>query len=143
MNLDELKKQAKEDLAITEHENMDQESYKNQLIKPKWLEYKTNYEQLLIMRKTDHQKMWREKWEYYGGKADAKVYAAKPFDIKVLKNDLQMYIQSDDEILELQNKISYYESIIKYIDGVIKSIDNRGWDIRNATDWKKFEAGMV
>ena len=143
MNLDELKKQAKEDLAITEHENMDQESYKNQLIKPKWLEYKTNYEQLLIMRKTDHQKMWREKWEYYGGKADAKVYAAKPFDIKVLKNDLQMYIQSDDEILELQNKISYYESIIKYIEGIIKSIDNRQCDIRNSQDWKKFEAGML
>ena len=143
MNLDELKKQAKEDLAITEHENMDQESYINQLIKPKWLEYKTNYEQLLIMRKTDHQKMWREKWEYYGGKADAKVYAAKPFDIKVLKNDLQMYIQSDDEILELQNKISYYESIIKYIEGIIKSIDNRQWDIRNSQDWKKFEAGML
>ena len=143
MNLDELKKQAKEDLAITEHENMDQESYKNQLIKPKWLEYKTNYEQLLIMRKTDHQKMWREKWEYYGGKADAKVYAAKPCDIKVLKNDLQMYIQSDDEILELQNKISYYESIIKYIEGIIKSIDNRQWDIRNSQDWKKFEAGML
>ena len=143
MNLDELKKQAKEYLAITEHENMDQESYKNQLIKPKWLEYKTNYEQLLIMRKTDHQKMWREKWEYYGGKADAKVYAAKPFDIKVLKNDLQMYIQSDDEILELQNKISYYESIIKYIEGIIKSIDNRQWDIRNSQDWKKFEAGML
>jgi len=143
MNLDELKKQAKEDLAITEHENMDQESYKNQLIKPKWLEYKTNYEQLLIMRKTDHQKMWREKWEYYGGKADAKVYAAKPFDIKVLKNDLQMYIQSDDEILELQNKISYYESVIKYIEGIIKSIDNRQWDIRNSQDWKKFEAGML
>lgn len=143
MNLDELKKQAKQDLAITEHENMDQESYKNQLIKPKWLEYKTNYEQLLIMRKTDHQKMWREKWEYYGGKADAKVYAAKPFDIKVLKNDLQMYIQSDDEILELQNKISYYESVIKYIEGIIKSIDNRQWDIRNSQDWKKFEAGML
>ena len=73
----------------------------------------------------------------------AKVYAAKPFDIKVLKNDLQMYIQSDDEILELQNKISYYESIIKYIEGIIKSIDNRQWDIRNSQDWKKFEAGML
>ena len=24
---------------------------------------------------------------------------------------------------------------------VIKSIDNRGWDIRNAQDWKKFLAG--
>ena len=95
------------------------------------------------MSRADHQKLWREKWEYYGGKADAKVYAAKPFDIKVLKTDLQMYIQSDDDILELQSKISYYESIVKYIDGVIRSIDNRGWDIRNAQDWKKFEAGMI
>jgi hypothetical protein len=24
---------------------------------------------------------------------------------------------------------------------VIKSIDSRGWDIRNAQDWKKFVAG--
>ena len=143
MTLEELQKEAREDLAIMDQEKLDQESYKNQNIKPKWLEYRTRYDQLLIMSKTKHQKIWRDKWEYYGGKADAKVYAAKPFDIKVLKTDLTMYIQSDDEILELQNKISYYESIIKYIDGVIKSIDNRGWDIRNAQDWKKFEAGMI
>ena len=143
MTLEELQKEAREDLAILDQEKLDQESYKNQNIKPKWLEYRTRYDQLLIMRRSDHQRLWREKWEYYGGKADAKVYAAKPFDIKVLKTDLQMYIQSDDDILELQSKISYYESIVKYIDGVIKSIDNRGWDIRNATDWKKFEAGMM
>lgn len=143
MTLEELQKEAREDLAIVDQEKLDQESYKNQNIKPKWLEYRTRYDQLLIMRRSDHQRLWREKWEYYGGKADAKVYAAKPFDIKVLKTDLQMYIQSDDDILELQSKISYYESIVKYIDGVIKSIDNRGWDIRNATDWKKFEAGMM
>ena len=143
MKLEELQHEAREDLAIKDQERLDQESFKNQNIKPKWLEYRSRYDQLLIMSKTNHQRMWRQKWEYYGGKADAKVYAAKPFDIKVLKTDLTMYIQSDDEILELQNKISYYESIIKYIDGVVKSIDNRGWDIRNAQDWKKFEAGMI
>ena len=123
MTLEELQKEAREDLAIVDQEKLDQESYKNQNIKPKWLEYRTRYDQLLIMRRSDHQRLWREKWEYYGGKADAKVYAAKPFDIKVLKTDLQMYIQSDDDILELQSKISYYESIVKYIDGVIRSID--------------------
>ena len=143
MKLEELQYEAREDLAIKDQERLDQESFKNQNIKPKWLEYRSRYDQLLIMSKTNHQRMWRQKWEYYGGKADAKVYAAKPFDIKVLKTDLTMYIQSDDEILELQNKISYYESIIKYIDGGVKSIDNRGWDIRNAQDWKKFEAGMI
>ena len=143
MKLEELQSEAKEDLQIIDQERLDQESYKNQNIKPKWLQYRTKYDQLLIISKADHQRMYREKWEYYGGKADAKVYAAKPFDLKILKTDLQMYINSDEDILNLQGKIAYYESIIKYIDGVIKSIDNRGWDIRNATEWKKFEAGMV
>ena len=143
MKLEELQNEARNDLAIVNQERLDQESYKNQNIKPKWLEYKTKYDQLLIIAKADHQRMYRQKWEYYGGKADAKVYAAKPFDLKVLKTDLQMYINSDEDILNLQGKIAYYESIVKYIEGIIKSIDNRGWDIRNATDWKKFEAGMI
>ena len=143
MTLEELQKEAREDLVILDQERLDQESYKNQNIKPKWLEYRTKYDQLLIMSKANHQKMYREKWEYYGGKSDAKVYVAKPFDLRVLKTDLQMYINSDEEILALQGKISYYESIIKYIDGVIKSIDNRGWDIKHAISWKQFEAGMM
>tara|TARA_B100000508_G_C11355038_1_gene225962 strand:+ start:211 stop:642 length:432 start_codon:yes stop_codon:yes gene_type:complete len=143
MKLQELQVEAKNDLQIVDQEKLDQESYKNQNIKPKWLGYRTEFDQLLIIAKANHQRMYREKWEYYGGKADAKVYAAKPFDLKVLKTDLQMYINSDEDILNIQGKIAYYESIVKYIDGVIKSIDNRGWDIRNATDWKKFEAGMI
>ena len=141
--LNELQEEAKSDLAITRLENLDQESYKNQNIKPKWLEYRSRFELLKTQASIKHTKLYREKWEYYGGKSDAKVYAAKPFDIKVLKNDLQMYINADDDIIELQAKITYYEVIIKYIDGIIKSIDNRGWDIRNAQDWKKFEAGML
>lgn len=140
---DELKSEAREDLAIVRLENLDQESYKNQNIKPKWLEYKSRFELLKTQTHIKYTKLYREKWEYYGGKSDAKVYAAKPFDIKVLKNDLQMYINADDDIIELQAKIAYYEVIIKYIDGIINSIDKRGWDIRNAQDWKKFEAGML
>ena len=143
MNLDELKLIAEKDLPVTNDEHIDQESYKNQVIKQKWLDFKSDFELMLIKARTDHQQLYREKWEYYGGKADAKVYAAKPFDIKVMKTDLQMYVQSDEDILRLQNKIGYYETCVDYCKGVIKSIDNRVWDIRNATDWKKFEAGMI
>ena len=32
---------------------------------------------------------------------------------------------------------------IELSDGVLKSIASRGWDIKNAIEWKKFEAGMV
>ena len=143
MKLEELQIEAKQDLHIKDQERLDQESYKNQNIKAKWLEYRTRYDQLLIMAKANHQKMYRQKWEYYGGKSDAKVYVAKPFDLKVLKNDLAMYITSDEEVIALADKIGYLEIVIKYLEGVIKSIDNRGWDIKNAIEWKKFEAGMI
>ena len=50
---------------------------------------------------------------------------------------------SDEEIIQLSDKISYLEYTIKYCEGIIKSIDNRGWDTKNAIEWKKFEAGMI
>ena len=143
MNLEELKKEAYKDLPITDQEHLDQESFRNQEIKSKWLDYKTRFELLLVKNKGDYQKLYRAKWEYYGGKSDAKVYVAKPFDLKVLKTDLTMYITSDDEVIELGAKIEYLKTVIKFTEGVIKSIDNRGWDVSHAIAWKKFEAGML
>ena len=143
MNLDELKKEAYEDLPITKEEHLDQEAFKNQELKAKWLDYKSRFELLLVRNKGEYQRLYRDKWEYYGGKADAKVYVTKPFDLKVLKSDLAMYISSDEEIIQLSYKISYLEYTIKYCEGIIKSIDNRGWDTKNAIEWKKFEAGMI
>ena len=143
MNLDELKKEAYEDLPITKEEHLAQEAFKNQELKAKWLDYKSRFELLLVRNKGEYQRLYRDKWEYYGGKADAKVYVAKPFDLKVLKSDLAMYISSDEEIIQLSDKISYLEYTIKYCEGIIKSIDNRGWDTKNAIEWKKFEAGMI
>ena len=143
MNLDQLKDESRKDLIIENQEQLGSESLKNQKIKIKYLEQRSRFQLLLQKANGDYQRIYREKWEYYGGKSDVKVYVAKPFDLKVLKNDLSMYITSDDEIIALMDKIGYLETVIKYLEGVIKSIDNRGWDIRNATDWKKFEAGMI
>lgn len=143
MNLEQLKKESYEDLPITKQEHLDQEAFKNQELKAKWLDYKSRFELLLTKSKGDYQRMYREKWEYYGGKADAKVYVAKPFDLKVLKGDLAMYISSDEDVIQLSDKISYLEYTVKFCEGVIRSIDNRGWDTKNAIEWKKFEAGMM
>ena len=111
MTLDELKLQVKKDLEVDD-ETLDKESYKNQELYAKYLDHKTNFELLLYKAKGDYKILFKDKWEYYGGKADAKVYAAKPFDLKVLKNDLQMYINSDDDIIEVEKKIVYYLSLI-------------------------------
>ena len=142
MTLDELKAQVLLDLSV-DNEHLDTESLKNQEIKAKYLDYKTRYELLLFKAKGDYKRLYREKWEYYGGKSDAKIYISKPFDLKVLKTDLSVYITSDDEVIDAENKIGYLETVVDYIKGVIKSVDNRGWDIKNSIEWKKFEAGMT
>jgi len=142
MTLDELKLQVQRDLKV-DNEHLDTESLKNQEIKANYLDHKSRYELLLYKAKGDYKRLYREKWEYYGGKADAKIYATKPFDLKVLKTDLAVYITSDEEIINAENKVGYLETIVDYIKGVIKSVDNRGWDIKNAIEWKKFEAGVT
>ena len=142
MNLDELKLQVEKDLKVDD-EHLDTESLKNQEIKAKYLDVKSKYELLLFKAKGEYKRIYRDKWEYYGGKADAKVYVSKPFDIKVLKTDLSVYITSDEEVIDAENKIGYLETVVDYIKGVIKSVDNRGWDIKNAIEWKKFEAGVT
>ena len=142
MNLEELKLQVSQDLRVDD-EHLDTESLKNQEIKATYLDHKSKFELLLFKAKGDYKRLYREKWEYYGGKADAKIYATKPFDLKVLKTDLGVYISADEEIIDAENKIGYLETVVDYIKGVIKSIDNRGWDIKNAIEWKKFEAGVT
>ena len=142
MTLDELKLQVSQDLKVDD-EHLDTESLKNQEIKAKYLDAKSKFELLLYRAKGDYKKLYREKWEYYGGKSDAKIYETKPFDLKVLKSDLSIYIESDEEIITIENKIVYLETVIKYLDGVLKSIAGRGWDIKNAIQWKNFEAGLM
>ncbi len=142
MTLDELKQIVYKELPVNK-DHLDTESLRNQELYAKFIDYKTNFDFLLAKAKGEYKVLYKDKWEYYGGKADAKIYVTKPFDLKVLKNDLHIYIESDKEIIDAENKIIYLETTTKYIDYVLKSIQSRGWDIKNAIEWKKFEAGMV
>ena len=141
MTLDELKIMVAEDLRVND-ERLDTESLKNQELYTKYLDHKSRFELLLYKAKGDYKILFKDKWEYYGGKADAKVYATKPFDLKVLKTDLSIYIESDEDIIQIEHKIVYLETVIKYIDGVLKSIQSRGWDIKNAIAFRQWEHGM-
>ena len=77
MTLDELKEEVNSALKVND-ERLDTEALKNQELYAKYLDHKSRFELLLHKAKGDYKKMYREKWEYYGGKADAKVYVTKP-----------------------------------------------------------------
>ena len=142
MTLDELKLQVKNDMEVDD-ETIDKEAYKNQELYAKYLDHKTNFELLLYRAKGDYKVLYREKWEYYGGKADAKVYATKPFDLKVLKADVHIYMDSDDELQKADQKAAYLKQVVNYLEQVLRRINNRTFLIKNAIEWKKFTSGAI
>ena len=85
--------------------------------------------------------MFRLKWEYYTGKAPTDIYANKPFDLKVLKADVGIYMEADGELQQIGQKIEYQQQIVNYLEKILREINNRNWTIRNTIEWKKFIHG--
>ena len=142
MTLDELKLQVKKDLEVDD-ETLDKESYKNQELYAKYLDHKTNFELLLYKAKGDYKILFRDKWEYYTGKADPAVYQLKPFNLKIMRSDVDKYIESDEEWIKANQKVKYLETIVDFLDRTIRQISNRTFTIKNAIDWRKFTSGAI
>ena len=142
MLLDELKSMVQQDLEIDKTE-LDAEALRTPQLHNKWMKFHNQYTNLLKKAEQDLARLTREKWEYYTGKADPSVYQAKPFNIKLLKQDVDKYLKSDDEIIKLEQKVTYISSVVDYLDRTIKLISNRGFQIKNAIDWQKFTSGVV
>ena len=113
----------------------------------KHLNYTTNIENLttfkLMLSKSELHTLKREKWEYYTGKADASVYAQKPFNLKILKQDVDKYLDSDVDIQRAKHKVEYLQTTTDFLDRTIRQISNRTFTIKNAIEWRKFTSGAI
>ena len=92
---------------------------------------------------SDYKILRRVKWEYYTGKASPKVYQEKPFNLKIMKSDLDKYLDSDEDLIKSKQKIQYLETVVNYLDRTLKIVGGRDWQIRNALEWRKFTSGAI
>jgi hypothetical protein len=83
----------------------------------------------------------RDKWEYYSGKAPEEVYNEKPFDIKVLRQDIDMYLDADPDLSDLEYNIQSQKEKIFCLEKILRGIEQREFSIKNAIQMIKFEAG--
>ena len=81
------------------------------------------------------------RWKYYSGKANPDEYDKEPFDLKVLKNDIDMFLAADKKIIDIKNKIEEQEEKVELIIDTAKVIQNASFNISNAIKWKKFLSG--
>lgn len=142
MTLEELQELADKDLKINETE-LDLESIKTPQLHNKWLKHYTKFKLLLTRAEDDLKTLRRDKWEYYTGKSDPSVYALKPFDLKILKTDIDKYLEADEDIQKMTQKVVYLNTVVDYLDRTLRVIVNRTYTIKNAIDWRRFTSGAV
>ena len=87
MTLEELQLQADKDLKINDSE-LDLESLKTPQLHNTYMKHLTKFKLMLSKAEAELNVIKREKWEYYTGKAPAEAYAKKPFNLKLLRQDL-------------------------------------------------------
>jgi hypothetical protein len=98
----------------------------------------------LLRKKAEQQKrnIRHDRFEYYTGKADPEVYVENPFPKKIRDKDtLQKYLDADERLSNVCLKIDYYETMLNYLESILKVIQNRTYQIKNAIEFVKFQAG--
>ena len=140
MNLVELQNEADRDLKIDDTE-LDLESIRTPQLHNKYLKLYSKSSLLYKNALDEYNSLYRFKWEYYTGKSDNKVYQEEPFNLKVLKADVHIYLNADTELQKLDQKAEYLKQVCNYLERVLKEINNRNWNIKNTIDWKKFLHG--
>ena len=111
MDLEKLQEQADLDLKINDTE-LDLESLKTPQLHNKYLKHLTKFKLMLSRAEGDLYNTKRKLWEYYTGKADASVYAQRPFNFKLLRADVDQYILSDEEYIKAKQKVDYLSASV-------------------------------
>ena len=140
MKIENILKLIEEDRKI-DHTQLDTESLKIQ-------EQAVKYQQLahdeaLVLRhlEREYNVLKYKRWMYYMGKADDEVYEKEPFDHKVLKSDINIFLDSDKQINELQDRISTQTEKLKLVVEAGKVMQNKSFNIKNALEHQKFMGG--
>ena len=142
MNLDEIQEMWQRD-SVIDPDNLHDESLKIPQLHSK---YYTLYNTMSLLREKargTYNSVKLERYNYYTGKATAEVYVEEPFPYKVRdKEALQRHMDADERLNKIDLKIRYYDIMLKFLEEIIKTVSNRTFQIKNAIEWNKFQAGF-
>ena len=104
------------------------------------------YNTIFLLRKKAEQQrknIRHERYEYFSGKADPDVYKQNPFPKKIRDKDtMTKYLDADEKLSNSSLKIEYYDTMLTYLESILKVIQNRTYQIKNAIEFMRFNAGM-
>ncbi len=130
---------------VINDEQLDIESLKIPQLYGKYLNIYQDEKALYHSHNFHHKKLKRLKWEYYTGKLSEdqlKELGWEQFDLKILRQDIDLYLESDPELVALEMKLTVQKEKTDYLQSFLKELANRQYHIRDAILWRKFISGV-
>jgi hypothetical protein len=143
LNIEQIVSEWDKDSKIDETE-LSTESVKIPKIHNKYLKIFMGERVTLFKLKAEKNRVKKTLLEYYLGELDKhelEELGRDQFYKKLLKNEVDVYIESDDLFIETTLKVAMQQEKVDYLERVIKSLDNRGFAIKNAIDFMRFTMG--
>ena len=142
IDLESIQEMWEKDAQI-DRDNLHEESLNIPSLHAKYFEL---YNTIFLLRKKAEQQrknIRHERYEYFSGKADPDVYIENPFPKKIRDKDtMQKYLDADEKLSTSCLKIDYYDTMLVYIESILKVIQNRTFQIKNAIEFMRFNAGL-
>jgi len=141
-DLDTIQEMWEKDAKI-DRDNLHDESLNIPALHAKYFQI---YNTIFLLRKKAEQQrknIRHERYEYFSGKADPDVYIQNPFPKKIRDKDtLTKYLDADEKLSNASLKIEYYDTMLTYLESILKVVQNRTYQIKNAIEFMRFNAGM-
>lgn len=120
---------------------LDIESLKIPNLHAKYLKLLAENKVKLKALRVRQKQLYNTLYNYYKGdmnnKEDLAVLNREPWPKTVLKQDMSMYIDADNDMVKLSAKIGLQEEVVGVCEEILKSINTRGFTIKNAIDWRR------
>tara|TARA_B100000287_G_scaffold121179_1_gene112933 strand:+ start:666 stop:1109 length:444 start_codon:yes stop_codon:yes gene_type:complete len=144
ITLQELQEMWQEDCKVDEL-NLGQESTRIPELHSKYLNHLTTLRLQCRRAQSELYKMRRNKWKYYRGELSQQELNDLGWDQYLgnapLNNQMNEYLDTDEDVIKLTDKLEYLNTCMNLCEGVMKSISSRSFDIKNAIEWTKFTNG--
>lgn len=127
---------------------IDESSRQTPELHAKYLKILSEFKLKLKQAEFKQKELMKYKWLWYNGKLSQDEiekfgWQPDPFDgLKILKGEMEHYVEADPELVESEAKIEYLKTCIDTTKEIVENLKWRHQTIGNIIRWKQFEAGF-
>jgi hypothetical protein len=141
VNIDDLVEEWTKDAPIDETEPS-RSMARIPILHAKYLKIFTHHSLIVKKLTIDYNKIKNVKWQYYSGDLnnpeDLNHYGYEPWTKKTLRQDIPMFIDSDNDLTLILMKKVIHQEIVDFCTSVLKELHSRTFQLKTFCEWERY-----